>query len=130
MHRRSFITSAMSVLAVPALAGETAGNAVTVQLNASQIEQLLSDNTIVGTWSGSGYKQYFGTGGFTMYVPDGGQADQGKWRTNGDTNQYESWWRMTGWTPYTVVMTNNGYAWINDEKLEPFDVYEGKQVSW
>lgn len=129
MIRRLFIALMLCGLALPGLAEES-GDAVTIPLSCTQIETLLGGNTLVGTWAGAGYRQYFGDGGFTMYVPDGGQADQGKWRANHDTGQYESWWRMTGWTPYTVVMTNDGYAWVNGEALEPFRVYTGKQVDW
>ena len=49
---------------------------------------------------------------------------------NAETNQYESWWEQTGWTPYTVVMSNDGYAWVNKDKLERFEVFEGNQTSW
>ena len=128
MNRRLLLSLALGLLTSPALAQEA--TPVTVQLTAAQITELLAGNTTIGTWSGKGYKQYFATGGMTMYVPDGGQPDQGKWRTNPTTNQYESWWRMTSWTPYTIVMTNDGYAWVNGESLEPFKVMAGKQVSW
>ncbi len=129
MLRRQFFAACLAVLAAPALAEED-GAPVAIQLTAAQIQTLLEGNTVVGTWSGSGYKQFYGEGGFTMYVPDDGGNDQGMWRTNAETDQYESWWRMTGWTPYTVMMTNDGYAWVNGETLEPFQVFEGKQVSW
>ena len=129
MLRRHFLALPLMVFALPALADE-AGDPVRIQLTAAQIQTLLAGNTSIGTWSGSGYKQYFTEGGMTMYIPDGGPPDQGRWRTNAETDQYESWWRMTNWTAYTVVMTNEGYAWVNGEKLEPFKVYEGKQVNW
>ena len=129
MLRRHFLALGLAAIATPALAGD-GGAPVTVQLTAPQIETLLAGNTIVGTWSGSGYKQYYGNDGFTMYVPDGGGEDDGKWRVNAETNEYESWWSSTGWTPYAIVMTNVGYAWVNGESLEPFQVFEGKQVSW
>ena len=111
----------------PALAED--GAAVSVQMTAEQITALLAGNTIVGTWAGKEYKQWFSDGGFTMYIPEGGGADDGKWRTNAETDQYESWWRMSGWSGYTVMMTNDGYAWVNGDTLEPFKVYQGKQVN-
>lgn len=100
------------------------------QLTGAEIETLLTGNTIVGTWGGAKYSQFYGENEFTMYVPEGGQPDQGKWRANHDTNQYESWWESTGWTPYTLLRVEQGYAWVNGDKLEPFEVLEGKQVSW
>lgn len=124
MKRRVFMALASVVtLALPAQAQET-------RLTAAEINTMLSGNTIKGTWSGSTYKQYFGAAGMTVYIPDGGSADEGKWRTNADTNEYESWWRSTGWTPYALVRTDDGYAWINGDKLELFTVLEGKQVAW
>jgi len=100
---------------------------VSVQLTAAQIAELLAGNTIEGTWSGSNYTQYYGADGYTVYTPEGGQPDEGKWRVKEDTDQYDSWWESTGWTPYTVMMTNDGYAWVNGDKLEPFDVFAGKK---
>ena len=127
MYRRAFVAlAALIPLTLPALATEDA-TPKTVQVNAAQIEELLSGNTITGTWSGSNYRQHYYQNGRTIYVPEGGQPSEGKWRTNAETNQYDSWWEQTGWTPYTVVMTNDGFAWVNGDKLEPFKVFEGKQ---
>ena len=48
---------------------------------------------------------------------------------NAETNEYESWWRSTGWTPYAMVRTETGgYAWINGDRLEPFEVLSGRQI--
>ncbi len=128
MHRRFILAASFAVLAVPVWGGDD--KAHVLQLSADQISTLLTGNTIAGTWSGSSYRQFFGEGGMTMYVPEGGRADPGRWRTNAETNAYESWWEQTGWTPYRVMMTNDGYAWVNGETLEPFEVMQGKQVNW
>ena len=133
INRRAFTAiAAAGVLALSgeASAGEEDADAVTVQMTAAQIEDLLAGNTVMGTWSGSTYTQYYGEGDFTVYIPEGGEPDEGKWRTNADTDNYESWWRSTGWTPYTIVMTNDGYAFVNGESLEQFDVFEGKRVEY
>jgi len=130
MIRHAVIATAMAGLALPASTAEETGTPVTLQLTAAQIETLLAGNTAAGTWSGARYRQYFGENGFTVYIPEGGKADEGKWRANAETDVYESWWRSTGWTPYTIVMTNDGYAFVNGEVPEQFDVYEGRQVSW
>lgn len=126
MKRRNLLQATLAV----ALLGALPVHAEERQLSASEIEALLAGNTVSGTWSGTPYKQYYGEGGFTMYVPEGGMPDQGRWRVNHETNQYESWWRMTNWTPYTVVETENGLAWVHGESLQPFEVLEGKQVNW
>ena len=101
-----------------------------IQLSAGQINALLSGNTIKGTWGRATYTQYFDASGFTVYIEDGRPPSRGKWRVKEDTNQYDSWWENTGWTPYTVMMTNTGYAWVNRGTLEPFTVLAGKQASF
>lgn len=131
MYRRAFLAlAACAGLAAPVYGGDDSdamADPVSVQLTASQIEALLAGNTIVGTWSGSKYTQYYGPDGYTVYMPEGGQPDEGKWRVKEETDQYDSWWESTGWTPYTVVMTNEGYAWVNGDELEHFDVFAGRQ---
>ena len=131
MHRRNlFALFAIILLSPPLFAGSESKTPVTIQLTAAQITELLSGNSVIGTWGGKGYKQYFAKGGHTVYHPDGGHADQGKWRTNSKTNQYESWWQMSNWSSYTIVMTNEGYAWVNGTKLEHFQVFDGKYTAW
>ncbi|MBE0454565.1 hypothetical protein [Roseovarius autotrophicus] len=125
MHRRSFF----GLLAALLLLASLPAGAANVRLSASEIEALLSGNTIVGTWSGTAYRQYFATDGTTVYVPDGGKPDEGRWRTNPQTNDYESWWRSTGWTPYALVRTDAGsLAWVNGDRMEPFRVQSGRQI--
>lgn len=103
---------------------------VSVQMTAPQIEALLSGNTIRGTWNGAPYTQFFDPNGLTVYLPEGGRPDQGKWRVNAETDQYESWWERTNWTGYAIMATNDGYAWASRGALQPFEVFEGKQVNW
>ncbi len=130
MNRRLALAITIAAIALPGWASDDTQHADVVQLTAEQITQILSGNTIAGTWSGSSYKQFFAAGGMTMYVPDGGPPDQGRWRTNAEADTYESWWQMSNWSGYKVVMSNDGYAWINGDTLEPFVVMPGKQVSW
>lgn len=100
-----------------------------VRMTAAEIEALLAGNTIVGTWSGTAYRQFYATDGSTLYLPEGGRPDEGLWRVNAETNHYESWWRSTGWTPYAMVRTDDGrYAWVNGNALEPFAVLAGRQI--
>jgi hypothetical protein len=125
MKRRIFIGLLMSV---PVL-GPALAQVAQEKLTAPEIEALLGGNTIAGTWSGTSYRQYYAPDGTTLYVPDGGKADEGRWRTNAETDEYESWWRSTGWTPYALVRTGDGeHAWINGDRLEPFRVLPGRQI--
>lgn len=132
MFRRGFIALALAAaVALPGhAADDTAEGADVIQLSAGQINALLSGNTIKGTWGRATYTQYFDASGFTVYIEDGRPPSRGKWRVKEDTNQYDSWWENTGWTPYTVMMTNTGYAWVNRGTLEPFTVLAGKQASF
>ena len=116
------------ILAAPLSAGLPA-MAAQVRLDAGEIETLLAGNTIVGTWSGSSYRQYYDADGTTIIVPDEGRANTGRWRTDPETDEYESWWRSTGWIDYAMVRTDEGgYAWVNGDRLEPFEVLEGRQI--
>lgn len=125
MNRRSLsglLAAALLVAALPA-------RAANVPLRAPEIEALLSGNTISGTWSGTPYRQYFAPDGTTLYVPEGGKPDEGRWRANPDTNDFESWWRGTGWLPFALVRTPAGeLAWVNGDRLEPFEVLPGRQI--
>lgn len=125
MKRRIFMGL---LLSLPCL-GPVAAQAAPAKLTAPEIETLLSGNTIVGTWSGTPYRQYYAADGTTLYVPEDGRADEGRWRVNAETDEYESWWRSTGWTPYALVRTEEGeHAWINGDRLEPFRVVPGRQI--
>lgn len=129
MLRRTFIALFAGVTFAPAgfAADESAAEPVSVQVGAAQIQHLLSGNTIIGTWSGSAYRQYFDANGITIYIAEGRPPSRGKWRVNEGTDAYESWWEQTGWTPYKVMMTNEGFAWVNRDRLEPFEVHKGRQ---
>lgn len=125
MHRRLV----MAFLSVVLLGFAGPAAAQSVRLNASEIEALLSGNTIAGTWSGMEYRLFLNADGSAVFVPEEGRRDEGRWRVNADTNDYESWWRSTGWTPYAMVRTEAGsHAWVNGEQLEPFEVLNGQQV--
>ena len=132
MIRRNFLVlAASSALILPGLLqAQNRSAAGTVQATAAQIDELLRGNTITGTWGNSTYTQYFDASGFTVYIADGRPPSRGKWRVKEDTDQYDSWWENTGWTAYTVVMTNKGYAWVNGDTLEYFQVLDGKQADF
>ena len=127
MRRRCFIAAVLTTTLGPCLPVAAAPTSAT----AEEISTLLTGNTIVGTWSGTRYRQYFDANGTTTYSTEGGRSDDGRWRVNQDTNEYESWLRSTGWTPYLLVHTDDGsYAWVNGDRLETFEVLTGKQIEW
>jgi len=127
MHRRSLLAMAVTI----AFFGLQPAQASADQLTANEIEQLLAGNTINGVWAGTNYTEYFSAQGEAIYIPAGGNPSEGKWRANPDTNEYESWWRSTGWTPYVIVKTQSGrHAFVNGDTLEPFTVLPGKQIEY
>ena len=126
MTRRLFILSFLFAFwAGSALADE--GD----YLKAAEIESLLAGNTIEGIWGRSSYKQFFDKNGFTLYAPDNGRRDEGRWRVNADADTYESWWRSTGWTPYRIRREGETLLWVDGEGREyAFTVTEGRQITW
>jgi len=125
VFRRTFIAGvALATLTATGAASEE-------KMTAAEILALLNGNTIIGSWSGTAYRSYYGDGGLTIYAPEGGQPERGRWRVNEETDQYESWWEHSGWTPYSVVRTDDGgYAWLHSGELQPFSVLEGRQISF
>jgi hypothetical protein len=53
----------------------------------------------------------------------------GKWRVNPETGQYDSFWDTIGWTAYTVLRTDHGFAWQRDGKTYPFAVRDGRRLT-
>ncbi|MEM0945646.1 MAG: hypothetical protein AAGI70_17050 [Pseudomonadota bacterium] len=99
-------------------------------LTAPEIEALLSGNTAVGDWSGTPYRQFFDENGTTIYVPQGGREDWGRWRTNAETGQYESFWERSGWSGYGVAGGDGQYFWVqSDGTRQPFEMVEGRALS-
>lgn len=119
---RRWVLLLLLAIGLPVSADET--------VSAQDIETLLSGNTIKGTWSGSAYVQYFDPSGMTVYIAEGRPAEFGRWRVNFATDSYESWWQQTDWVAYTILKTAEGYAWKRSVENEPFEVLEGKQISW
>ena len=123
MKRRTLLAAALALTVSPAWADME-------NLKAAEIETLLSGNTIDGVWAGTAYKQYFSEGGATTYVPEGGPADEGKWRVNEGEDLYESWWTNADWAGYAITQTDEGYAWIDGAgDTHPFTVMDGNQLN-
>ena len=128
MLRRFFLTVAGAAAFVPWTGGRASANETV--LNARQIKELLSGNTIAGKWDGTPYRSYYDPTGLTVYQPDGGSVTKGKWQINPETGEYESWWQHTGWISYTILRTDTGYAWRQGVATQPFAVIEGRQIDF
>ncbi len=77
------------------------------RLSAAEMQVLLSGHTAIST-SGAPYRQYFDADGKTIYLPEGGQPDTGKWRIDAGRQQYCSWWQRGGWSCYEMFETGEG----------------------
>ena len=106
MNRRAALCLIAAIPAFPA-----AAEAKT--LTATEITALLSDRKISGDWNGTRYTQSFSATGHTVYIPEGGRADAGRWRVNSDTDAYESFWERSGWSSYSVVHEAGGLYWVD-----------------
>lgn len=101
----------------------------------NKIKQLLTGNTILGTWAGQPYRQYFDANGSTIFAQKSATSTYGEWRIDLEENLYESWWRGSGWSGYQVVEENGQYFWMSQKDgqkdgLQPFEVLDGQQLLW
>ncbi|MCQ0091124.1 hypothetical protein [Roseovarius sp. M141] len=127
MRRRFFFNAAaLCVLALSSLGASAF--AQETRMSADEIARLLSGNTVEGQWDGTAYKSYFAPDGTTIFVPANADPLTGKWRVNPESHQYESFFDAVGWTGYTVLHTDAGFAWVMDGKAYPFHVLEGRDL--
>lgn len=103
-------------------------------LDAEEIRELLTGNTVTGAWEGVEYRQYFRADGTTTFLrPDFAQqahhTTEGKWRIKASHNAYESWWSSSGWSSYTLGRINERLFWLS-KAIPPqeFWVLPGKQL--
>ena len=92
-------------------------------LEAPEITALLTDKTIDGTWNGRPYRQRFDANGRTLYEPEAGPSEHGRWRVNAETDRYESWWEQSGWSSYLILEEDGAYFWAGSSGVpQPFSV--------
>ena len=101
-------------------------------LTAAEIKELLSGNTAIGRWVDHNYRQYFGKDGSTIYAQENSRSSTGRWRTNGTSNHYESWWEQSDWgAGYSIVLKGGVYYWVSSTvTTEPqaFEMVDGQQL--
>lgn len=127
MQHRIFTAAATSLTLLAGAFGSTALAEDTI-MSGSEVERLLSGNTAEGVWDGAPYKSYFGTDGTTIYVSQNNEQQVGKWRIDPESGQYQSFWDAIGWTEYTVLHTDAGFAWLRNGKIYPFTMIEGRNL--
>ena len=100
-------------------------------LIAAQIIDLLAGNTAIGLWNGAEYRQYFAKDGATIYAQKGSRSALGKWRVDPNTNQYQSWWKTSGWEDWGVGVLEGVYFWVGtDQAPQSFEILLGQQLIW
>ncbi len=125
MHRRIF-TAITAALLLGAFGGMSIAQGTA--LSASEVESLLTGNTAEGQWDGKSYRSFFGSDGVTIYAPSKGDILTGKWRVDPETGEYDSFWNTIGWTAYTVLRTDEGFAWQRGDKSYPFSLLQGRRL--
>ena len=100
------------------------------KLPAGEISAALSGKTAIST-AGAPYRQYFDPNGVTLYLPDGGAIDPGKWRVDAGKQQYCSWWARGGWSCYDVFQTaEDENLWRSASGRDyPARLVEGRQLT-
>lgn len=101
------------------------------KMTAIQIFEALAGNTVVGAWGRKPYRAYFRPDGLTIYVPDGGEPESGKWRVDEDKDQYCAWWARSGWRCYHLYRDGRAVIWENpyDSERSVSRILPGKNLS-
>jgi len=101
-------------------------------LTATEIKELLSNNTAIGRWVDHNYRQFFSADGSTIYAQEKQRSSIGRWRVNSKTNMYESWWERADWgSGYAIVLKDGVYYWVSSvgsTDPQAFEVVPGSQL--
>ena len=128
---RSLTVSLPCLLTALALAaGGSPASAEEQRLTGLKIHEALAGNTVVGEWGNQPYRSYFRPDGLTIYKPDGGPAENGKWRVDEETDQYCSWWARSGWSCYNVYREGRTIIWEipGTDTRYPSEILGGKRL--
>lgn len=108
---RSLAAALPCLLTAVVLAAATPAGAAEQRLTGLKIHEALAGNTVAGEWEGQSYRSYFRPDGLTVYKPEGGEAENGKWRVDQETDQYCSWWARSGWSCYNLYRDGRTIIW-------------------
>jgi len=87
----------------------TGASAEPVKLSGDEIKSWINGRTVEGVWAGTRYSQDFQTNGATIYTPDGGRPDRGRWWVT--ETQYCSHWERSGGSCYNVLRDGETLIW-------------------
>jgi hypothetical protein len=114
----------LMLLASPVFAVEAAEPAAPTQ---QQLSELLSGNSMQGSWAGRPYLQYFDPGGSTRYREQGGNETTGRWRVD-ESGQYCSQWPPSDrWVCYQVLVSGSDIYWKSGDEHYPAEVKPGNR---
>ncbi len=127
---RSFVAAALLPAAISVFAAAGPLQAEERRMTALQIREALAGNTVVGTWGRTPYRSYFRPDGLTIYKPDGGEPESGKWRVDMEKDQYCSWWARSGWSCYELYRDGRSVIWVEpySESRYLSRILPGKQM--
>lgn len=89
----------------------TAAGAEPRKLNAREIREALTGNSVEGTWGNTPYRSYFQPNGVILYKPCGGPRETGKWRIDEENDLYCGWTARLGWQCYEVYRDGRTIIW-------------------
>ena len=126
MRRRIVLLALCSLFVAAPVAGQS------VKLKAHEIEVLLTGNTAIGTWEGQAYRQYFETGGATIFAQDGARSSRGKWRIDLERDEYQSIWPSDAeWEGWYVMEFQGDYFWVSKTTPPtPFKILDGQRLAF
>ena len=122
----------IALAALALLFGTTPGDALAEarKLDASEIAEALTGNTVEGLWGQTPYRSDFDSNGLTLYKPQGRPADRGRWKVDKTSHQYCSWWERSGWSCYDLYRDGDTIIWgiPGTSTRYPSALLEGKQL--
>ena len=122
--RRTILALVALLVALPAGAAEPH------TMTQNEFQTLILGNTIVGTWAGKPYRQFFDEGGQTSYLEKGASVTTGTWRITEDGQYCSVWPPSPQEACYKVQRDGDTLLWDGGGgKTYPSNVVPGKQMA-
>lgn len=121
-----------TILIVLVLCMGSIGHTQSIKLTSNQIVDLLSGKTVVGSWSGEAYRQYFNQDGSTTFLSKDNNKIIGKWKVDQNTDELKSvLFEDQEWGAWYIMEYAEDYYWVS--KTTPptqFEIEDGKKLIW
>lgn len=89
------------------------------------LQELLSGNSIEGTWDGRPYQQYFSRNGSTVYQETGNLKRSGRWRIDSHGEYCSVWPPFSHEACYQVRVLDRTIYWKSSDTYYPATIIEG-----